>query len=119
MIPQYSRLAHLVTILEPFPPERFDIRAFYHRSKDTYCAAAVAACDPEFNAQGFLINIGQEYPATPRYRTLSHWRAVCEFFGLTMDQATHLFHSSGYLMNWRKITPGVVAAQIQEFIRRA
>lgn len=118
---RHDRLQHLVEILQRITDEStFDMRAWSCES--AACAVGHACMDPLFNQEGlyFAIDISGDAPRYfPRYGRLSVFPAVREFFGLSIEDAHHLFHSLSYnLGGGREVRPKHVIARIEDVMRR-
>ena len=113
-MPDIERLKHLSDILKNVKPKNFDLSNWHCGT--TACAVGHACMDPVFNKQG--LRFLKSYPYTPTYKGIYSWGAVEEFFGLSEEQAEHLFAAGEYSMeDWGN--PEAVRERIEELISHA
>lgn len=121
MQPDTARLRTLATeILPAVPPEDFYLG--FWRCGTVGCAIGHAGSYPPFNQEGFSLTKmkGKPNSLCPQYvnaagETLYFWKAVCEFFKLTQEQAIYLFSANCYpLRTATSIT--VVIDRLTQFI---
>lgn len=108
--PNFDRLRQLYYLLATVKPEELDLDEWYCGT--SACAVGHAALDFEFRKQGFFLTTSG-YGFYPVYRGFESWDAICAFFGLTQDQALHLFTRERYD---RKPTPEDVRRRIKEIL---
>lgn len=108
-----DRLQHLITVLEKVPPHHFDMVNWTCGS--SACALGWAAQDREFKAQG-LILLSNTVGHIPTYSDDLGFAAAQGFFGLTPQQAYHLFSINYYDQSAFSITPQDVINRIQELL---
>lgn len=106
-----ARLTRLTQILATVPPEHLDMREW--KCGTVACAVGHACADPQFNAEGLVLQLGDtiytsDGSYTPLYPALvgpeadayfepqQGFDAVTAFFGLTLSQATKLFLAGSY-----------------------
>jgi hypothetical protein len=100
-IPQYrasgsDRLARLADYLENVPPGMLTFTRWYGASRG--CAIGLAITyDPWFQAQGLtLVDGGTLKECRPEFEGRSEWRAVVQFFEISLADALGLFTAAGY-----------------------
>jgi len=88
-----TRLLGLCRVLESVEDDAFDLRDWARNGScnSVACAVGWAIRDDWFGEQG-LTREGR----SPAYGGLTGWKAVRAFFGLSRDEAFHLFHVGKY-----------------------
>lgn len=125
-----ERLKHLITILAAVPPEKLVMEVWsspHHWCGAAACAFGWAAQDPVFNKQGLTLVKPANSWAMPTYysKQVIHaegFGAAVWFFGISYDQAYHLFDPDLYVDdvgdNIEDITPAMVIARINKLLEQ-
>lgn len=117
---QLDRLTRLTNVLErekKLDRYIFDLRGWGYNTR--VCAIGLALATEEFVEEGFSsITIGAYIP---NFKYQYSWDAVCDFFGLTIDEAGYLFSSREYTPQLIGVLSGwgacdVVIQRIQKFV---
>lgn len=118
-----SRLLILARALERFKPterRKFNLATWKLRTRGCgtqACAAGLAASLPELKRLGLSLetnySIERQTCYVPKYRRYSAWDAIEKFFGLSPDEAFHLFAYDHYD---DPRDPVAVATRIREFV---
>jgi hypothetical protein len=88
-----DRLLALCRVLESIDDDAFDLRDWVRNGScnSVACAVGWAIRDEWFRGQGL-----SRHDRSPSYGELTGWKAVRAFFGLSRDEAFHLFHVGKY-----------------------
>ncbi len=88
-----ERLLQLCRVLERVSDSSFDLREWSRNGlcRTVSCAVGWASKDAWFRRQG----LGRE-GGSPAYAGERGWTAVRAFFGLSREEALHLFHAASY-----------------------
>jgi len=111
-----KRLLRLADLLDTVPPEHFDLGVWLAGDgppcKTAACAVGWATTIPAFRRAGLTTDSS----GWPIYSEWGGFNAAEQFFGLTEDDALHLFASS-YRYRLADLTrPTTVARRIREFV---
>lgn len=116
-----TRLAELVNeVLPNVPDEQFNIHVWYKKEGDKAigCPVGWASFHPSFIKAGLLLKLtacGKAY--YPEYKWKYGFKAVCELFNLTREEAQHLFDEEFYKLQ-EHTTKQEVISRIKEFLAR-
>ncbi|MCP4330304.1 MAG: hypothetical protein GY791_17905 [Alphaproteobacteria bacterium] len=88
-----ERMLALCRVLESIDDNAFDLRDWARNGScnSVACAVGWAIRDDWFKGQGLT-----RHNRSPAYAGLTGWKAVRAFFGLSREEAFHLFHVGKY-----------------------
>lgn len=111
-----ERLQQMVAMLRGLPPTHhigFDLTDWHCGT--AACAVGHACLSPWFQAEG--LSLRQDWGGvTPMFGDFDGWEAVEKFFGLSNDDAEHLFYRWKYPKYGVDTTAPEVADRIEQFI---
>ena len=121
-----QRLQTLANFLRTVPAHKFDLWSWRSAPPSALSLSDQSLTDPSCGTAGCAVGWACAYPAFQAEGLAFHpkigaptlyghigWEAVKVFFGLSLADASYLFHCSGYPSN---PTPDMVADRIEKFI---
>ncbi len=125
-----ERLAKLATLLMTVPDKHFDM-SVWRDGEDcgtAACAVGHAAMDPWFNARGLKLQKRNKLMSRPghswipffqgRTRKYLSLKAAQAFFGLSYEDAGHLFLPRKYRNEGLDVKPSTVARRIRTLLKK-